>query len=323
MTARWDEIKQLWQQNQFLFAVAGFLMGLLTFPFLERFIVDTSTLLGDLVPETFGIIFTVVVIDRLYRSREKERRIENLKRQLVMDASSLSNEKAKDAVHQLTKRKWIVGTKGLLKEADLTRANLKHVILFEANLAGADLRHAILTESNLERINLSKAQLSGANLERVNLGHARLIQTLWGSTNLERANLEHANLVQSTFIGSNLYQVNLEHSYLIKATLYKTNLETVNFRGANLENADLSKSNLSGAILHESNLMGTNLADTTFDSQTVLPDANLVGYDENNSPIYDKFWTSETDMTQYTDSNHPDFWQPDWAKNKGSTSTRD
>lgn len=27
-----------------------------------------------------------------------------------------------------------------------------------------------------------------------------------------------------------------------------------------------------------------------------------------------KTWTPDTDMTRYTDANHPDFWQPDWAK---------
>jgi hypothetical protein len=31
-------------------------------------------------------------------------------------------------------------------------------------------------------------------------------------------------------------------------------------------------------------------------------------------PVYDKYWTSDTDMSRYTDPNHPDFWQPDWAK---------
>jgi len=27
-------------------------------------------------------------------------------------------------------------------------------------------------------------------------------------------------------------------------------------------------------------------------------------------------WTPDTDMTRYTDPNHPDFWQPDWVKDQ-------
>ncbi|MEL6269497.1 MAG: hypothetical protein AAFV33_19005 [Chloroflexota bacterium] len=27
------------------------------------------------------------------------------------------------------------------------------------------------------------------------------------------------------------------------------------------------------------------------------------------------------DMTRYTDPNHPDFWQPDWAKTPGTDDT--
>jgi len=29
---------------------------------------------------------------------------------------------------------------------------------------------------------------------------------------------------------------------------------------------------------------------------------------------FDKYWTPETDMTRYTNPEHPDFWQPEWAK---------
>lgn len=41
-----------------------------------------------------------------------------------------------------------------------------------------------------------------------------------------------------------------------------------------------------------------------------------------------KTWTPDTDMTRYTDANHPDFWQPDWAndapyfRNNGITNTK-
>jgi hypothetical protein len=60
---------------------------------------------------------------------------------------------------------------------------------------------------------------------------------------------------------------------------------------------------------------------TEFDEKTVLPDAiNLKDdndealQDEEGNLIYDKYWTVETDMTRYTNPEHPDFWEPNRIK---------
>jgi len=50
------------------------------------------------------------------------------------------------------------------------------------------------------------------------------------------------------------------------------------------------------------------------DETMTLPDAKTIDHDEDENPIFDKHWTPDTDMSRYTNSNHPDFWQPDWAK---------
>ena len=36
--------------------------------------------------------------------------------------------------------------------------------------------------------------------------------------------------------------------------------------------------------------------------------------DENGAFIYDKYWTPETDMTRYTNPQHPDFWESEYLK---------
>jgi len=46
----------------------------------------------------------------------------------------------------------------------------------------------------------------------------------------------------------------------------------------------------------------------------VLPDAQPIGKDNEGNPIYDKYWTPDTDMQRYTDPDHPEFWEPEWAK---------
>ncbi len=67
---------------------------------------------------------------------------------------------------------------------------------------------------------------------------------------------------------------------------------------------------MSGANLQGANLGAANL-------NVVQSDAIITGQDAKRNPIYDKYWTPDTDMTRYTDPNHPDFWQPGWAKDQG------
>jgi hypothetical protein len=64
---RWQDISQMWNNDfRWLYILAGFGLGLVAFPAFERTAGDFLTLLYDLVPEVFGIIITVMVIDNLY-----------------------------------------------------------------------------------------------------------------------------------------------------------------------------------------------------------------------------------------------------------------
>ena len=105
------------------------------------------------------------------------------------------------------------------------------------------------------------------------------------NTRLWNANLESAILWGSNFEGAILWGANLAG-----ANLWDANLADTNLREVNLQGADLWDANLAGAILE----------DTDFNTMTILPDAT--------------HWEPETDMTRYTDPDHPDFWQPDWVK---------
>ena len=46
----------------------------------------------------------------------------------------------------------------------------------------------------------------------------------------------------------------------------------------------------------------------------MLPDAEYIGDDDDGNSIFDKYWTPDTDMTRYTNPEHPDFWEPDWVR---------
>src|SRR5687767_7530723 len=70
---RWQEIKDIWKQNQWLYAVAGFFAGLLALPFLQIVRTDFFAFLQEFVPEAAGIGFTVFIVDRIYRRRDEKR----------------------------------------------------------------------------------------------------------------------------------------------------------------------------------------------------------------------------------------------------------
>ena len=129
-------------------------------PFLEDFYANLST-------EVISIAITVLVIDGLYRARQRQAD----KAGLLIRMRSKRNETAVDAVEEARWRGWL--QKGMVKGADLRGANLKR----------ADFRNAPLTGANLSLATLRGADFRGADLTKVNLEQAILIgANLRGST---------------------------------------------------------------------------------------------------------------------------------------------
>ncbi len=228
---RWETIKSLWKRHQFLYVLAGFLLGLLAYPLLQLAITDLPQFLSDLAPEAVSTLVAVLVIDRIYRIHADKERL----RELITQMRSQDNGLALAAVDLLKLKGW------------LTSKTLQKAYLFGANLQG---------------VVLSRLNMQGMMLMRVNFEQAHL-----SDTNLERAFLRSANFVQ--------------------AFLVNTNLREARLGGANLE----------GAKLWGANLQGADLEDVKFNERTILPDKSI--------------WAPGTDMSRFTDPNHPDFWRSD------------
>jgi uncharacterized protein YjbI with pentapeptide repeats len=263
--------------------------------------------------EGISILFTVLIINRLGKRRADQQ----LKQRLVREAGSRAQNTALSAVDWIRHEGLLEGEKGLLKGANLSDADLRGAIFGNANLEKADLVNANLEGVNFLGTNLKTARLLSANLAEANLLGANLERAEMLGTNLAGANLVQASLNWVDLRGSSLKKAILNGANLEKANLSGANLEEANLREVNMEGANLYHANLIGAGLRGANLKGANLSHVTFDEKTLLPDAKYQGMDESWQPIYDKYWTPDTDMTRYTDPNHPDFWQPDWVKNQG------
>jgi hypothetical protein len=112
----------------------------------------------------------------------------------------------------------------------------------------------------------------------------------WSGVSLMWANLEGVKLWLAHLENAMLWGVNLKD-----ASLWAADLQGTSLWYANLQNADLRATLLEGASLFEVNLQGADLEEAQFGPDTILPD---------NTP-----WTPSTDLTRFTDPNHPNFWR--------------
>ncbi len=167
--------------------LAGFIIG----PFLFGLMNGPADYQPNLVTEAMGIGFTVLVIDWLYELRSTR----DLRRRLIREAGSRSNDIALSAVDELRDKEWLTGEDGLLKEVDLSNANLQGAKLIEANLQGS-----ILTGANLRGTDCSGIDLQGATLLKAKLEGSFLI---W-------AKLENAIFTEATLPDGERYTDNTD-----------------------------------------------------------------------------------------------------------------
>ena len=133
-------------------------------------------------------------------------------------------------------------------------------------------------------VDLSYANLSGADLSSRDLQGFMFVRTNFSGANLARCKLNSAPLTNA-----NLENANLEGAWLNDAILLGANLKGANLQNANFENATLLPSQvMTDEDLHK---LATMFGDAT---PTTLP---------NNCPAKD------TDLSRFTDPNHPQPWR--------------
>jgi uncharacterized protein YjbI with pentapeptide repeats len=266
---RWREIRAVHKENANFYRMlrGGVIIGLFVFigwsVFQES---DEPRAFGmNLWTEIAGIAVTVLIIDLLNEMRSERR----YKRQLVDQAASTNNEIAKNAVHQIRRKGWLVGEISLLRSENLAKASLQNV-----DLSWANLRGGILVRSRLD-----KAKLTGVDLRRGADLHGASLK----SADLRFAKMQKSNLCSTTLIDADMSIIELQGARL---------------RDANLENARMIGAKLQGADLHSANLEGVDFARAEFDQSTILPDGTRwKSYKETDMHIFTDrnhadFWRS-------------------------------
>lgn len=287
-------VSKIWQDNCWLYLLMGFVLGLLALPAVQLVRENATDLLQGLVPEAVGIVFTVLIIEWFSRMRERRIKVEALEHQIICEMGSDNAALANRGVFYSWKT-------GMLYDGSLVGEFFERANIGESNM---------LVDANLYKARLNQANLKGAHLDNADLSFAHLNGVDFSNASLTQANLQNAGLVRSVLINTILEETNLSDSVIFDADLRGAVL--VN---ANLQRAKLAKTNLQGANLVGASLLNAQLDNIYIDENTLLPDSPYPTHGANSHGS--KYWTPDTDMTRYTDPNHPDFWQPWWAKNQG------
>jgi hypothetical protein len=145
--------------------------------------------------ELGSIAITILIIDAMYRRRERETTTRTEKKRLIRQIGNRDPELTLRAVEELRLNGW------------LEDGSLEQVSIAWANLAGAHLQ---------------KADLSGAHLWLTNLKGARLYQADLKGAFMQAVNLQDANLDGATLAGANLNESNLLNASVAK-TIFDTN----------------------------------------------------------------------------------------------------
>jgi len=216
-----------------------------------------------------GAIGTVLIIDQ----RAEQRAIRQRKQELIAQLGSASYDFAIEAVRLLRMEGWL--RDGSMRGASLMGVNLPQANFAFTDFVGAQFFQTNLQKADIKHSNLQGIQFHGSNLQEVNFSLSNLTNAELGGVYLEQSILFRADCTQTRLSAAHLQNSDMKY--------------------ANLKNAQLLHANIEGADMRDANLEGANLWRIICNNYTVLPD--------------NSYWTPDTDLSRFTDPNHPQFWR--------------
>ena len=300
---RWDTIRAIWQQHQWLYVVGGFLLGLITFPLLETVFSDFSDFITQFTPVALGSAITIILLNSL----SERRFIRARKVDLLRDLRSGLPDIVKQALFDLRESGYLIGEEALLNSKSLQEVNLRHTDLSATILQNANLQRTNLQGANLRGSDLRDANLRQADLQNADLREAQLQNTQFRLCNLRGADASYAKMQRTDCHNADMRRARLNHTYLQHADLSDADLRSTDLEEANLREAKLTNADLNGATLRLTNLRGADLTGADLQNAIIIQ----LGIDEKTILPDGTHWTPESDIMRFTTRNHPNFWRSD------------
>ena len=210
--SRWDEIKRHWfVENVWLWLLPGLFMGgILGYLIGIRSTADLDDwFISGIWPEILSTCVAVALIYRLDRWRDNVRETQRLKRDLLWQVKSRSNEMAIGAIDRLRYEGWLEGENGLLAGADLSETNLAQANLNDANLKGTDF-----TGANLEGATFIRSELENSSFDLAFLAQACLYNADMSNASIWKTDLTGAKFQSTKAIGTRIRRSNLGDAFI-------------------------------------------------------------------------------------------------------------
>ena len=283
---RWQEIKNIWIDNRWLYAFSGFLLGIFTMP-VVNLIRSTNEVTMALAPEAIGIVFTVFVIDRLASNRSREELIERLH----IDLLSTSNDKVVSAIERLRYEGELDTNFVAGKKAE--RTNWTNVFIGGMNFQGAYMEYGIFEKATSRTINQQanpghreewiKADFRNTNLYKANFRNAQVSECDFRNCRASRAFFDFADMTDTRF----------DDAYLRNCQFVRADLYGTIFEFADISSGDFSRAYMQYPYFVGANLIGADFETAIISGEITLPNGEM---------------TSDIDeLEKFTNKQHPDF----------------
>lgn len=141
--SRFSPIWSWVSQNQWVYVIVGIAFGLLIPRLVVYLQTDLNGFLDNLVPEFFGMGFTILIIDRLDRGREDRL----VKEQLLRQMHSYYNPTALQSIEELRVLGYLGD--GSCQGLDFRGADWRDANLYQADLTNCDLRNTKIQKADL------------------------------------------------------------------------------------------------------------------------------------------------------------------------------
>jgi hypothetical protein len=144
--------------NEWVYLSIGVLAGLIASQILTLISGSLSEFLYNLAPEAVGILFTVIVIDRLDANREDRL----IRERLLREMHSRYNPVALNAIEELRVLGHLEG--GIMRGRNFRGSSWQDANLYQADLRDVNLKNADVTNADLYEANLQGATVTPEQL---------------------------------------------------------------------------------------------------------------------------------------------------------------
>lgn len=286
--------------------------GVTGYFFINHEQVNLETLVNDfyanIAMELFGIVLTIIFLDRVNEIRADKRR----KQELIFQMKSEHNYLALEAVEQLRFYDWIRDGSlhfinlwfANLENANLINADLSNARIYNANLNNIKIGNTIFEKANLELVTLqnivgTEVNFDGARLAGVDLSDSMLEYSSFNHSNLMNFEIKNCRLRSTSFYKSTLYNITFMESELIETVFYEASLKHVKFNYSKLGSlnyVDFRKTNFQDNVIFEKvTLWGAkNIENIRFGMYVLAPDGSVI-YSHDDLKKFVDGWQPKSD----------------------------